>query len=149
MSPGRGRGRCSCSSRALPLAVILLILPRATPSERTFEIRDHLGTKGPYRVPADNAPPAPPAGCAAVFIAGVLRHGSRNPGKKDILNFDRLEAKGVLGFKNPYKLADSHLLVDAGAAEHFGIASRLKKRFAHLFEQYHSRRHHFRSSCHE
>ena len=83
------------------------------------------------------------------MVVGVLRHGSRNPGKKDIQHFDRLEEKGVLGFKNPWSQADSHLLVDAGAAEHFGIGSRMRHRFPHLFDEYHSRRHHFRSSCHE
>jgi hypothetical protein len=39
--------------------------------------------------------------------------------------------------------------VAAGVAEHYGIARRLRERLPHLFETYHSRRHHFRSSCHE
>jgi multiple inositol-polyphosphate phosphatase/2,3-bisphosphoglycerate 3-phosphatase len=98
------------------------------------------------------------------MVTGVLRHGSRNPGKKDIRLFDELERKFQAAsaqqlpaelrswmptWKNPYKMADSHLLVAAGVAEHVGIASRLRRRFPHLFESYHSRRHRFRSSCHE
>ena len=127
-------------------------------------MRDRLGSKSPYRQPPDQELPLPPPGCAAVMVAGVLRHGSRNPGKKDVRAFDRLEAKfkdaqrhalapevreWLPGWRNPYTTADSHLLVAAGAAEHYGIARRLRERFPHLFSAYHSRRHHFRSSCHE
>lgn len=130
------------------LAVCSLWLPVS--SEEAFDILEHLGSKGPYRPPPrDETLPMPPKGCTAIMIAGVLRHGSRNPGKKDIAHFDRLQEKGVLGFKNPYRAVDSHLLVHAGAVEHFGIGSRMYDRFPHLFEVYHSREHRFRSSCHE
>uniref|UniRef100_A0A146M169 Multiple inositol polyphosphate phosphatase 1 n=1 Tax=Lygus hesperus TaxID=30085 RepID=A0A146M169_LYGHE len=45
----------------------------------------HLGTKTPYRVVA-NADETPPAyeGCTPVCIAGVVRHGTRTPGVKDV-----------------------------------------------------------------
>jgi len=45
--------------------------------------------------------------------------------------------------------ADSHLLVETGELEHIAIARRVRARFPHLFDTYHSRRHRFRSSCHE
>ncbi|KAF6204355.1 hypothetical protein GE061_002696 [Apolygus lucorum] len=48
------------------------------------DILRHLGTKTPYRVVA-NADEATPAyqGCTPIYIAGVVRHGTRTPGVKD------------------------------------------------------------------
>ena len=106
-------------------------------------MREHLGSKGPYREPPDEVLPTPPAGCKAVMVTGVLRHGSRNPGKKDIKAFSKFEEKfksvqreqlaphireWLPTWKSPYELADSHLLVASGAAEHVGIARRLRAR---------------------
>ena len=154
------------STRKRPCPSWLLVLAWCALKSEAFEgVRDYLGSKGPYREPPAEAMqlPPPPPSCKPVLVTGVLRHGSRNPGKKDVRSYDALEAKfrGIPPallppelqwlpvWRNPYRLADAHLLVAAGAAEHTGIAARLRKHLPHLFRRYHSRHHRFRSSCHE
>ena len=88
-------------------------------------MREYLGSKGPYREPLPEPLPEPPTGCKAVMVTGVLRHGSRNPGKKDIKMYKKLEQKfssvdphllaphlreWLPAWRSPYELEDSHLV---------------------------------------
>ena len=64
-------------------------------------------------------------GCQAAMVTRVLRHGSRNPGKKDINMYEKLEQnvdfvdphllaphlrEWLPAWRSPYELEDSHLV---------------------------------------
>jgi len=59
---------------ALAHAVLALLAHGHTLQTDAFDMRDYLGSKGPYREPPpEEELPAPPSGCTAVMVAGVLR----------------------------------------------------------------------------
>ncbi|KAJ1478029.1 histidine phosphatase superfamily [Baffinella frigidus] len=129
-------------------------------------VLSHLGSKSGYTPPGaaeGDLGAVIPESCEAVMIAGVMRHGSRNPGKKDIAAFDLLEAKfralspstlppsfrWLPSFRNPYTVREIHELVPAGVGELAGIGARLRGRFPALFDRYRPSRHKFRATCKE
>lgn len=88
------------------------------------------------------------------MVVGLLRHGSRDPGKSDCRGFERLqEILGQLpegnkwrGWRNRYDCKRVHSLVQEGMIEHHGIGMRMAKRFPRLFGNYSSGRHKIMSS---
>ena len=122
------------------------------------EYKEHLGSKGPYIPPKDTTIPAA-AGCEPIFITGLARHGSRNPGKSDMKSYKKMKdifSNAGVNYSSGYEWLQSwesvydtnavHDLVHAGLEEHFGIGKRLRQRFPSLFGNYSFRKHRFQSS---
>eukprot|EP01103_Thecamoeba_quadrilineata_P003191 TRINITY_DN12995_c0_g1_i1.p1 TRINITY_DN12995_c0_g1~~TRINITY_DN12995_c0_g1_i1.p1 ORF type:complete len:513 (-),score=118.22 TRINITY_DN12995_c0_g1_i1:12-1550(-) len=106
-----------------------------------FDIRNHLGTKSPYK-PQQNASTysKPPQGCDLVYSDLLVRHGARYPNGKVIkstLNLlktaeswpVREQFKWLLNRTLTWKEEDGNELLSLGEEEHRNLAKRMREIF--------------------
>ena len=118
---------------------------------RTEKVKATFSTKTPYKFQENlDTVVRKPAGCKAVQLNMVFRHGTRYPSANDIRKIDKMlevlkSLKGEKDFegqlrkfgiapKNPYKVEVEKLLTTVGDKELYDIGKRYAKRFPELLE---------------
>ncbi|KAI9209385.1 histidine phosphatase superfamily [Polychytrium aggregatum] len=133
----------------------------------SFDFTRHLGTKSIYPEPpsessrADGASiDSSPSSCELVQIQMIIRHGTRNPGRSDILSFKDIEgflrtqrpAAGwsrypwMQNWTSPFQPEDESLLTRSGEEQLYRLGSRLADRFQAFLEPYSPNLYDFRAS---
>ncbi|KAJ3039371.1 hypothetical protein HDV00_012247 [Rhizophlyctis rosea] len=131
----------------LPLTLVVFVLTASTDST-PFNIREHLGSKGPYHTTGD-VPPAifeAPQGCTLKQVQVVGRHGTRHPIRSNLRGMTALaeffrkrrdvlreEYRWLGNWTNPFREEEASLLSRTGEDDMFFLGKRTAKRYLGLF----------------